>query len=229
MTYVLTHVIPEPIYYTYAWLTEEGIPYYVGKGKDDRAWAGHCGHTLPQKERIIILKSGLTEFDAYKHEMFVIDALGRKDLGTGILDNHSNGGEGVSGPMSAEGRAKISKALTGKPSLMRGWTNWTNGKENKRSPDCPGPGWRRGYTKNIKDTTKGRVWWTNGEKECKSFTSPGEGWRRGRHPRSSTYINAANRGRKSRANCRWFTNGVNNRICEESPGDGWWLGLTKKC
>ena len=80
-------------YYTYAWMREDGTPYYIGKGKNDRAFRKGS----PDPDRVLILKNNLSEFDAYKHEMYMISVLGRKDLGTGILINLTNGGEGFSG------------------------------------------------------------------------------------------------------------------------------------
>jgi hypothetical protein len=91
-------------FYTYAYLREDKTPYYVGKGQGNRAYKKHWrsksrgGYfTPPEKNRIIILKNNLTEKNAYKHEMYMINVFGRKDLGTGILRNMSNGGEGASG------------------------------------------------------------------------------------------------------------------------------------
>jgi hypothetical protein len=44
-----------------------------------------------------MLKTGLSEEEAFKHEVYMIAVFGRKDLGTGILHNRSDGGEGSSG------------------------------------------------------------------------------------------------------------------------------------
>ena len=91
-------------YYTYAYLREDGTPYYIGKGKGNRAYVKHWrskskgGYfTPPEKDKILILKNNLTEEEAYKHEIYMISILGRKDLGTGILRNMSDGGKGGKG------------------------------------------------------------------------------------------------------------------------------------
>ena len=84
-------------FYTYAYLREDGSPYYIGKGSGNRAWASHsrCAVKRPKnKNRILILKQNLSEKDAFRHEKYLIFVLGRKDLGTGILRNKTDGGEG---------------------------------------------------------------------------------------------------------------------------------------
>jgi hypothetical protein len=104
------------IYYTYAYLREDGTPYYIGKGKGDRIYSKQRGIKAPKdKSRIILLKEGLTEEEAFKHEIYMIAVFGRKDLGTGTLRNRTNGGEGASGAVrSAEARKNMSKAQSGR-------------------------------------------------------------------------------------------------------------------
>ena len=104
-------------YYTYAYLREDKTPYYIGKGKENRAYYKHKGKIRPPKDktRVIFLKRNLTEEEAFKHEIYMIAVFGRKDLGTGILRNRTNGGEGPSGAVrSKETRRKISEAKKGK-------------------------------------------------------------------------------------------------------------------
>ena len=104
-------------YYTYAYLREDKTPYYIGKGEGRRAYKKGRDEVNPPKDKskIIFLKQNLTEEEAFKHEIYMIDVLGRKDLGTGILRNRTNGGDGVSGRvMSDYHRNCIIKANTGR-------------------------------------------------------------------------------------------------------------------
>jgi hypothetical protein len=103
-------------YYTYAYLRKDRTPYYIGKGIGDRIYSTSRRNNPPKdRSRIIYLKQNLTEEEAFKHEIYMIAVFGRKDLGTGILHNRTNGGEGVSGYVcSEETKRKISEVKKGK-------------------------------------------------------------------------------------------------------------------
>jgi hypothetical protein len=102
-------------YYTYAYLREDRTPYYIGKGRGKRIYSKNRSIKAPKdKSLILYLKKNLTEAEAFKHEVYMIYVLGRKDLGTGILRNRTDGGEGASGAViSEETKKKISVANTG--------------------------------------------------------------------------------------------------------------------
>jgi hypothetical protein len=95
------------IYYTYAYLRKDKTPYYIGKGKGKRAYCRKHSAFVPSKDRILILKKNLTEEEAFSHEIYMISVFGRKDLGTGILYNLTDGGEGPSGYKYTEEQRKL--------------------------------------------------------------------------------------------------------------------------
>lgn len=98
--------------YVYAYLREDGTPYYIGKGIGSRAYSKEHTVSVPPKDRIKILYENLSDSEACEIEERLIEQYGRKDLGTGILRNLTSGGEGqVPGPIVRE---KLSIAKLGK-------------------------------------------------------------------------------------------------------------------
>jgi NUMOD3 motif len=104
-------------HYVYAYVSKRGTVYYIGKGKGNRAWQRHKGcNACPPKDNshIVIMEDNLTEIGALALERRYIRWYGRKDLGTGILRNLTDGGDGVSGIIrSEEVRKRMSDAQTG--------------------------------------------------------------------------------------------------------------------
>lgn len=85
-------------FYVYAFLREDGSPYYIGKGSDGRinqSQGRGCGK--PPEERRVKIKENLGEKEAFDLERELISKYGRKGLDEGgILYNKSRGGEGPS-------------------------------------------------------------------------------------------------------------------------------------
>lgn len=97
----------------YQWVREDRTPYYIGIGNPRRPYTGRrrCGRP-PSRDRIIILHENLEWEEACRIEKELISFYGRVDLGTGILRNMTDGGEGSPNP-SEEARRKMSKSRSG--------------------------------------------------------------------------------------------------------------------
>jgi hypothetical protein len=196
-------------YYTYAYLREDRTPYYIGKGKEDRIYSKQKNIKPPKdKSRILYLKQNLTEEEAFKHEIYMIDVFGRKDLGTGILHNRTDGGEGSSGCIpseetkrklsevnkgkivSEETRKKISETSKGKTlseehikKISEANKGHAVSEETKRklSEAHKGNTLSEEHKRKLSEVRKGTKWWNDGCGNCKIMVEcPGDGWKLGR-------------------------------------------------
>lgn len=105
------------IYYVYAYIRQDGTPYYIGKGKGNRYKTNHRSHgiSIPKdKSRIIFLETNLSNCGSLALERRYIRWYGRKDNGTGILRNRTDGGDPGSYVPSKETNRKISESLKGR-------------------------------------------------------------------------------------------------------------------
>lgn len=91
-------------YYVYAYIRQDGTPYYIGKGTDRRAYAPHKKNIAVPKDRsrIVFLEKNLSEVGALALERRYIRWYGKKSDNTGILRNIGEGGEGHAGRIPSE-------------------------------------------------------------------------------------------------------------------------------
>tara|TARA_B110000285_G_scaffold207034_1_gene246072 strand:+ start:123 stop:737 length:615 start_codon:yes stop_codon:yes gene_type:complete len=111
------------IYYVYQYLREDQTPYYIGKGSTNRINEGHA-LPIPIKERRVMIAENLSEQAAFDLEIELIAKYGRKDLGTGILRNLTDGGDGASGYRYTEERKQDYSKRMKKTNAKRKQEGW---------------------------------------------------------------------------------------------------------
>jgi hypothetical protein len=191
-------------FYTYAYLRVDRTPYYIGKGKGNRISNRKKRDIKPPKDksRTIFLKQNLTEKEAFKHEIYMISVFGRKDLGTGILHNRTDGGDGASGAIKTlETKAKLSAANKGKNNHNYGKTHSPETRE-KQSAALKGEN-HYFYGKTHSQETKEKI----------SASSKGKII----SPETKAKISAANKGKNNPNYGKiWITDEINNLMISKN-------------
>ena len=235
-------------YYTYAYLREDKTPYYIGKGKGRRVYLKHQkGISVPKdKTRIIFLKQNLTEKEAFKHEIYMIAVFGRKDLGTGILRNRSDGGEGVSGLIhSEETKIKLSESHKGEKNHNYGKTfseetrkklsethkgkfSWNYGKTHSEETKAKMSEVKKGKTHSEESRRKMSEAKKNQSEESRRKMSEAHKANKTKPPSRKGVILSEETKRKmseAKKGTKWWNDGCGNcKMVVECPGNGWRLG-----
>ena len=217
-------------YYTYAYLREDKTPYYIGKGKGNRLYKRGSRVFAPPKDksRIIFLKKNLTETEAFRHEIYMISVFGRKDLGTGILYNMTNGGDGTSGWVpSEEYRKKMSEAKKGKThsedskkkmSVAQKGKTLSEEHRRKMSEANKDKTLSEEHRRKISEAHKGKI----ASEETKIKLSEAQKGNKN-HNYGKTFSEETRRKiGDAKKGTKWWNDGCGNRKrMIECPGDGW--------
>jgi hypothetical protein len=197
-------------FYVYAYLREDGTPYYIGKGRGYRAYSKKGRIFLPPpKDKIIFLLRNLTEEQALSNEKDFIAFYGRKDNNTGILRNLTDGGEGMSGYIHTEEYKKnLAKRVSG---------DGNPAKDPK-------------VRKKISEAAKKR---TNDPNYTYKYTEEGRKKliERLKKDNPSKRPEVRELKRQQEAGKKFYTNGKENMCFKRGQEiivpEGWWPGLTK--
>ncbi len=134
-------------FYTYLYFRLDGTPYYVGKGSKGRVTCRNNRFVpVPEQGRILV-EYWVSEQEALEMEKWYINLYGRKDNGTGILRNLTDGGDGVSGYRhTEEANRRNSESHLGKPSPRRGSQHTAEANEKNRVAHLGRSAWNKGLS-----------------------------------------------------------------------------------
>lgn len=209
------------------------IPFYVGKGRDTRAWdvsnrsrhhQSHLQNILNQgflmNDVVQIVMSELTEDEAFDAEKQLITEYGKKSDKSGCLLNLAEGGRG--GDTGVGPRFKEERIGAGNPNFGLKRSSQTKKKMSEANKRF----WKSSQSTHLKSIIskraternksliKGSKWFNNGIIDKRFKEPPNNEWVLGR-------LCKPIKGLK-----RW-SDGENDRFTKECPGPKWKLGSSK--
>ena len=133
-------------FYVYAYLREDGTPYYIGKGSGWRMHRKHGYlHLPPDRSRRVKLREGLTDEESQKYEKELIAKYGRKGFDEGgILRNITMGGD--SGRVKYHTEEEAKQAVRDKNPEYR--KTWIENKGIEHARKLSRDSKRKNYSKN---------------------------------------------------------------------------------
>ena len=189
-------------YYVYMYVRNNGVPYYVGMGKKNRAYHKHMRgrqtFTPTDVNRIVIAETKLTQVGAWAIERRLIRWWGRKKDGGTLINIHPGGPSYAPAgddhysrvnPPSREIIDKRAAALRGVPKSASHRANISKGRRGIVFTDQQVEKIRQArlgttqsdHTKQKRIATMSTLkWYNNGITSCRCATDPGDGWTPGR-------------------------------------------------
>lgn len=237
--------IDKDSYYVYI-LYGLGEPFYVGKGKNLRAYSHlkNCNGTsykdryirylysINEPPVVFIVKNKISELEAFELEKDIIKSKGRVVTHDGPLLNIMSGHipeKELDKELKRAGGLALNLTGTRGGCFSKEWRENNKEKVKENAKHAGKISWhkiqndrkeehKKWSSKGGKITGK-MLFWTKGDETTRSHTCPGPGWIRG----NSNF----NKNSIAHAKLPSWTNGYENKRSKDKPGDDFFNGITQ--